>query len=285
MRFVYLFVFTPILSALAYGQGQSFHGELVSATARDFGQFSAEIYPVTGGNSRGNGVLDKTFVSPDGRFEFRNISPGQYLVVIKDRFGEVVCQQYGQSTAGVGVLSLRLPESKHEQPVSGVVSIQELQHHPPKAASKAFRESLKKAGKGDSAASMALLERAVELDPHFVAALNNLGVRYIRAGRYADAAAAFRRALEVSSRDPMLHANLAQALLFLKQYSAAEATARAGLSIDPTDPNTSRVQLALGLALAAQGAHKGARDVLVTCTHSTDEVVRRQAEGVLAQLK
>ena len=228
---------------------------------------------------------EKAFVSGDGRFSFSNLPPGSYFLVVRDREGTVVHQQY-TSTQGPEGFSVRLPQPETKQrPVSGLVSVDELRHEPPRAASKAFAEAAKRSQKGDTSGAIDLLERAIDIDPKYLQALNNLGTQYIRAGRYGDAAQSFRRAIALAPKVPMLHANLAQALLFLHQFEGAEASARQAIGLNASDPMIPRAQLALGLALAARGELADARNLMVTCTHSSDDVVRTTAERFLARLR
>ena len=279
MRFVCSFVPAFFLSASCFAQGQTYQGELLSDDPRDFSQLTVELQPTISGVV----AFERAFVSADGHFQLRNVAPGSYLIVIKDREGDIVYQQYSSIQGSAG-FSIRLPVHRRQKPISGVVSVQELRHKPSKAARKAFLESFKRSQKGDVPGSVALLERAVEADPEFLQALNNLGTQYVRIGRYADAAQCFRRAIALGPKVPMLHANLAQAMLFLQDYSAAEASARTAITLNASDPIAPRAQLALGLAMAGLGKYGDARAVMTTCSQSADDVVRRAAEGFLARL-
>jgi tetratricopeptide (TPR) repeat protein len=258
-----------------------FQGELTSDSPREYGQFAVDLQPVTGG---GGNTIDRAFVGPDGRFQFRNVTPGSYLIVVKDRSGQVVSQQYG-NTNDMGSFSVRLPEERKEKPISGLVSLAELSHNPPKAAMKAYREASKKGEQGDWTKSIELLEKAVQLDPDFLQAINNLGSHYMRVGRYDAAAQCFRRAIVLAPKTPMLHGNLAQSLLYLRDYQAAEAAAREAIALNASDPLTPRAQLALGLALAGRGEYTNARAIMVTCAHSPDDAVRKAAESFLSRLR
>jgi tetratricopeptide (TPR) repeat protein len=281
LRYVYSFVSALLFAGMGLAQMQTVQGELSSDVTHEWSQFTVELQPAAGGAT----TTDKVYVASDGRFQFRNLAPGSYLVVVRDRLGTAVHQQYS-STQGFGGFSMRLPapEAKH-RPVSGLVSVDELRHEPPRAARKAFEQSAKRSQNGDTAGAIAALERAVEIDPIYLQALNNLGSQYVRAGRYAEAADRFRRAIALAPKVPMLHANLAQALLGLRDYPAAEASAREAIALNASDPMTPRAQLALGLALAGRGEIADARHVMVTCTHSADEAVRTTAERFLALLR
>lgn len=280
MRYVCSFITALVLGSFCHLEAQSVQGELSSESPRDLGDLTVELQSASGER----GEIDRAFVSPDGRFQFGRIAPGSYVLLVKDRRGALIHQQYA-NTQGFGGFTVRLPAEKQERPVAGLVSVDELRHSPPRAARKAFEQSLKKAAGGDGAHATALLERAVELDPEYLQALNNLGTQYIRAGRHTDAVQCFRRAAHLAPRTPLIHANLAQSLLFVQDYAGAEESARKAISLNAADPVTPRAQLALAMALAGKGELTDARHVMVTCTHSKDEVVRRAAEGFLGRLR
>ena len=91
----------------------------------------------------------------------------------------------------------------------------------------------------------------MELDPEFMEALNNLGTKYIRMGRPAEAAELFQRATALDPSLPQLHVNLAVALLHLRRPAEAEQEVRKALT-GQTDGNPMAKKI-LGISLAAQG--------------------------------
>ncbi len=279
MRFVYSFFVALCLGSATFSVAQTLQGEITSETGRELGRYTVELQPAAGASNAG----ETTYVAPDGRFEFRNITPGQYLVVVRDMNGFIVHRDFAGTQNG-GRVEIRLPATQDARPASGTVSLHELQHKPPKAASRAYGDSLRKSEAGDRKAALELLEKAVALDPEYLQAVNNLGSQYLRAGRHEDAVRCFRRAIALSPRTPMLHANLAQALLFLKDFTGAERSARHAIALDATDPLTPRAQLALGVALANQGQTVSARGLFEECSRSRDGVVQELAKTYLSTL-
>ena len=61
---------------------------------------------------------------------------------------------------------------------------------------------------GDTARALADLERAAALAPQRSEVQNHLGIAYLRAGRQADARAAFERAVTLDCSNPAAAANL-----------------------------------------------------------------------------
>jgi tetratricopeptide (TPR) repeat protein len=97
------------------------------------------------------------------------------------------------------------------------------------------------------------LQRALELDPEYVEALNNLGHHYMLSGRPAEALAMFDHAIQLDPGTALLHANRSLALLTLQRPAEAEAAARKALALDPS---LTGAQYALGLALASDVAKR-----------------------------
>jgi tetratricopeptide (TPR) repeat protein len=110
------------------------------------------------------------------------------------------------------------------------------------------------------------LTRANEMHPQ-AESLSNLGTIHYWAGRYNDAAAAYREAARLKPRDPIYHRNLGDALQQLgARRQAREAYARAVhateelLAVNPRDPST---QAMLAVHLAKIGRFDAAIDAAV----------------------
>jgi tetratricopeptide (TPR) repeat protein len=84
-----------------------------------------------------------------------------------------------------------------EQPTGESISVYRLHHKVPKAARKSFERAQKKSQAGDHAAAASELETAVQLDPNFAGAYNDLGTQYVSLGRLGNAKTAFERASEL----------------------------------------------------------------------------------------
>ena len=78
--------------------------------------------------------------------------------------------------------------------------MEQLNHKAPKAARKAF-EKAAKLFERKNLRPLAALEQSVAIDPELVAALSNLGARYVLAGRF-DAISTFRKALAIDLDAP-----------------------------------------------------------------------------------
>lgn len=128
-----------------------------------------------------------------------------------------------------------------ERPISGVVSVRELQHPVPKKAMEAARQAARYSEERNTKKAIEKLEEAVRIDPEFREAQTNLGAQYVRSGRLDAAVPHFRKAFEAGPPDPITCANLAWAYTYLKQYREAEAMARKALELDPGNPKAEKI--------------------------------------------
>jgi Flp pilus assembly protein TadD len=88
--------------------------------------------------------------------------------------------------------------------------------------------------KGDDAGAAEHLRKALEIDPDFMEAHNNLGCRYMALGDLQNAVAEFHKAIALDAESALAHSNLAVALLQLHQAPEAETESRLALKLDPT---------------------------------------------------
>src|ERR1700722_3039978 len=75
--------------------------------------------------------------------------------------------------------------------------------------------------KGDNAAAAQFLRHALKIDPHSLAALNNLGIVLARSGKPAEAIPLYEEALKVSPDSPSTKRNLAIAYFKAQRYAPA----------------------------------------------------------------
>lgn len=78
-----------------------------------------------------------------------------------------------------------------------------------------------------------LYRNAIEADPNYTTAHNNLGVLLRDLKRYDEAEAAYRKAIETDSINSVAHNNLGNVLRDLKRYDEAEAAYRKAIELDP----------------------------------------------------
>jgi tetratricopeptide (TPR) repeat protein len=189
-------------------------------------------------------------VMPSGQFQFDSVRVGDYQLRVSDSRGNIVYQGFASIDNGNSFLTIRIPEQSRERPVEGTVSVQELQRKIPSKAKKELEKSRKSAQKNDITGAIDHLKKALQIDPDFMEAHNNLGVLYMNANRPEDALAEFRAALKLDPGSAFANSNVAAVLITLKRYPEAEQAARQSLKLDPT---RDKAHFALGLSLEAQG--------------------------------
>jgi len=86
---------------------------------------------------------------------------------------------------------------------------------------------------GQFALAIASYTRAIELNPNFAEAENNLGVALRASARLEDATTAFREAIRLSPDFPEAHNNLANALLVAGKFEQSAIHSRRALSLKP----------------------------------------------------
>lgn len=123
------------------------------------------------------------------------------------------------------------PPRNHSSP--GTVSARRLRHRAPKAARNAYEKAGKLSRKKDFENAAKELETAITLDADFAEAHCDLGVAYTHLHRYPEAAAEFRRTMELVPDESIPASDLAWVLFAVGQRAEAEVNVRRALRISP----------------------------------------------------
>jgi tetratricopeptide (TPR) repeat protein len=144
---------------------------------------------------------------------------------------------------------------------AGTISVRELRV--PAGAIKEFQRSEKAVHSGDFQSAAEHLRKAIQIDPNFVQAHNNLGASYIELNECESAVTEFRKAIDLDSKLQESYRNLGLALFLLRRYPEAEIAARQALQLDP---QRSSARYTLGRILAAEGSGSAeAEELLRQC--------------------
>jgi predicted O-linked N-acetylglucosamine transferase (SPINDLY family) len=100
-----------------------------------------------------------------------------------------------------------------------------------------------------------MLQRVIEAQPLVAEYRVNLGVAMENAGRFKEAAQAYRHAIEINPDLSQAHANLGNALSRLSRWPEAIEAYRAALALVPDDPD---IRNSLGAALYHEGQFESA---------------------------
>jgi Flp pilus assembly protein TadD len=197
----------------------------------------------------GHTLAGQATVGMDGRFQISNLRPGDYQLSVTNGTGGVIEQQFVTVTGTADNVTVRLPEVKRERPVSGTVSVARLGHKIPSKAQKEFNKAVEASKKNDSITAIEHLKRAIEIDPDFMEAYNNLGARYLRVNQPQEAAVQLEKAIQLDGSSPQAHSNLGIAYMMLQRFTDAEQEARTAVKLDST---SNMARYVLGISLAAQ---------------------------------
>jgi tetratricopeptide (TPR) repeat protein len=134
-------------------------------------------------------------------------------------------------------------------PLGGTISVKRLAHVVPGKAVKEYEKAKKARQSGDIDRAMTSLQRALEIDPEFIEAVNDMGACHTAKQNFSKAANYFDRAIRIDSHYWPAFYNLALMSLLQNKMEDAERAARTASDLDRTG-STSR--LLLGIALVFQ---------------------------------
>jgi tetratricopeptide (TPR) repeat protein len=174
-------------------------------------------------------------VRNDGVFEIHNVPAGEYTVEVTTLHGDVVLEQPVSINTQSG-LEVRFPDQPVKHPGAHTISLKQLLHPPTRKAVHSFAAAQRFSDSGDYAKAATALEQAVAESPDYAEAHVNLGVQYIRMGRFDAAAGELDRAIQIAGPTSVALCNLAWLQARSGRRDQAIASVRAGLKLDPASP-------------------------------------------------
>lgn len=199
------------------------------------------------------------FVDNSGRFQFRNINPGNYLVRV-----ETSGTDYEEDSQSILLQSLTSRRSATEEPYAvdfrlrrkagqmartspGVVFVQSV----PEGARAEYERALRSLRDQQPQAALESLMKAIEIFPDYFLALELLGSEYVKQDQYENALPILQRAIEVNHGASKSLYALGVAHLKRNRTSEAIEWLQKAASKDPKNPN---IYMMLGLAYGTTGA-------------------------------
>jgi len=202
--------------------------DAVSHARLDF--VKVELQSATGG------VIGTTVTNNNGRFEFDNLGPGDYMVVVDQAGYRSESQRVEVFDSSVYGVEIELSKTADSENAAGsgasTVSVRDLSI-PPKA-----REDMQKGmvllyGKSDYQGSLKAFQKAIQDFPGYYEAYAQIGVAYMRLADAANSEKAFRKSIEVSSDHYAdAYVGLAELCLSQRRFDDAEPAARKAIEID-----------------------------------------------------
>jgi tetratricopeptide (TPR) repeat protein len=136
----------------------------------------------------------------------------------------------GMCADSIGTPGSTQPHDSHASPQ--IVTFQQLQHVVPKKALKEMEKADAARAKNRKDEELAHLSNAIQLDPGFVAARNNLATLYIQLNNPEPAIAQLEEALKLDPHNPTLFTNLTIGYTVMGQFEAAERAARTTVDLN-----------------------------------------------------
>jgi tetratricopeptide (TPR) repeat protein len=194
-----------------------------------------------------NGYHDLVYTDSGGRFILVRLDPNlEYTITVDSDDSTWGTTQYrfhpGETDTPRFYLNA-LPIKK--QPKNSTVSVKSGYTPIPEAAD-LYDRGMKAYRGGQPDAAVDLFRAAIDKDPKFVAAYNDLAVVLLRLRKYPEAEAVLRKGLEQDAKSPDLQANLGAALNHQNHFAEAVAPLREALRLRPNLPEA---HLQLGAAL------------------------------------
>ncbi len=209
-----------------------FQGRLLDGTDGSYDGYVVEIT-----NLPDHSIRDHVDVMPDGSFVFRSVVDGDYVVSVLTLYGVEVTTSYmsiGPATTGAPC-EIRLPQQKLQKPVSGTVSMQQLNHPLSRQVQKLLDSSQKLIDSQRFADAAVRLREAVHDDPRAPQPHAQLGMVLSRLGSFDDAIAEYRSAISIDPKNSVLHSNLSTVLASMNRFDEAQVEASAALKLDPSN--------------------------------------------------
>lgn len=209
--------------AMPVGPGITVHG-MVTQGDRPVSGASIELQEIA------SGATANTVAMADGSFEFRNVAPGEYILIVNVGPDQVRSEV---SLSGLmPELHIRMPGAAAQSTnTAAAVSVQQLQV--PEKARKAFEDAQKAAQRGDVQKSMDKVQQALIFSPGYGQALALRATLHLADG---DIAAAINDAETAVHSDPGYSPSffvLASALNRASKFVDAGHAAQEGLRLDP----------------------------------------------------
>jgi tetratricopeptide (TPR) repeat protein len=245
------------------GDTYTVHGVLRSSGMLGPG-YSVELQGGQHGFGNSNSIVDVT-----GEFQIMNVQAGQAVLVVRSPQGAVVHQQFVDVGPNTGQIWVNLPEKRIERPVGGTISVAGLRHKIPSKARKEFSRGEDAFEKGDVQRSIEHLSKAIEIDPEYMEAHNNLGARYMQTEQYDKAIEQLRSACKLDPGAALAQENLGAALLLARKPGDAEMAARRAKDLDP---RSMRARFIVAISLVEQ--KKGFDEALGLLRHVASDIPR-----------
>jgi len=213
-----------------------------------------------------------------GAFTFRRLQGGRYMIVvdagkefeITNEPADIIEAAQRRGAPGTTItVYITLQPRRNSPGVPGTVDAKTAGL--PEAARDLYKQAMESAKAGDPKKAIEHLEKALEIYPNFMAALNQLGVQYMELKEWGKAGEALRKAIGIAPEAFHPRLNYGIVLLQLKDYKAAAAELNRAIQKDGT---SGPAHFYFGRAMVSLGNYDAAETALrQTITIGGEEAV------------
>lgn len=174
----------------------------------------------------------------EGVAEFSGFNDGTYQLRVSGPNINTVTQSF-QITATEAThreyvrIDVKKPDAPQGNTIGGDPTVSAEDLTIPVNAREEFAKGMEAHAKGDDKAAQALLERALEIYPGYVKALNNLGVLYLKQGLNDKAYVEFSKAVQFDTKFAPGYVNLARIAISKGNFGEAEPELKKAIANDP----------------------------------------------------
>ena len=200
------------------------------------------------------GVMQRIAPASDGSFDFDSVTPGPCKLRVLSAAGATLYDEPFTLRQDGQRVSIRVaPDAPRPDSKARSISVQQLAHKVPRKAQSEFNKGLTAIRKLQYPKAVEHYKAAIEIDPAFAAAHNDLGVAYLRLKDYPRSLEQFQAAVDLAPGYQPATDNLCLLLVQAKRYAQAAAAATTVLKRGVGTPIT---HYAAAVSLMAQGGSR-----------------------------
>lgn len=195
-----------------------------------FGSYDGLVVEVT--NLLDRTIRERADVASDGTFGFRSIPEGDYEVRVTTLYGSELTSTVTSVGPSNTQFEIRLQQATLQKPISGTVSIQQLNHPLSRQVRKLLEGGQRMLEEKHYDEAVARFREAVRNDPKCPQARASLALALTKTEDWNTAVEEYRAAIALDPGNSILHSNLSVALVVQNRYGEAGSEASTAIKLD-----------------------------------------------------